>query len=535
MLRAPLRFAFRKLGPRYPRVLLALQLQAAHLVVLGGCALLLLEVEMSFEEFLRIVAVSQALALLDNVLSMRVIFRRVRPADAWLQGERTGETASAAFRALAGLPRDYLREHAITGLLVSTVPVAAFVTWEIDEGWIPAFPLVVAAAGVVLLYGMLVRFLAMELILRPVLEKVSADLPRDFAIGVGTIPLQRRLLLALPAINVISGVIVVAIADPGRGGLAAIGVGVIVAVAVAFTLSFELSLLLARSIAEPLHDLQAGAEAVAAGDLSVRVPVLGTDEAGHLAASFNTMVTGLRERAALHDAMAAFVDHQVTHRVMDQGGHEIAGEEVEVTILFLDIRGFTAFAERATATEVVARLNAFYELVVPLLVARGGHVNSFLGDGLLAVFGAPSRLDDHADRARHRRRPALAGGPAGAGRGGDQHRAGGGRDDRGRRAARVHRDRGRGEHRLAGRGRDAGDGRRHPRHRGDARAAHAGPRRVRPAPAGGPQGQARARRAVRPVEHRGRPARDSEQGHSDERGRSSVTHDGSRASSVLRP
>ncbi len=399
MLRAPLRFAFRKLGPRYPRVLLVLQLQAAHLVVLGGCALLLLEVEMSFGEFLRIVAVSQALALFDNVLSMRVISRRVSPADPWLRGERTGETASAAFRALAGLPRDYLREHAITGLLVSTAPVAAFVTWEIDEGWFPAFPLVVVAAGVVLLYGMLVRFLAMELILRPVLEQVSADLPRDFAIGVGTIPLQRRLLLALPAINVISGVIVVAIADPGRGGLAAIGVGVIVAVAVAFTLSFELSLLLARSIAEPLHDLRAGAEAVAAGDLSVRVPVLGTDEAGHLAASFNTMVTGLRERAALHDAMAAFVDHAVTHRVMDQGGHEIVGEEVEVTILFLDIRGFTAFAERATAAEVVARLNAFYEVVVPLLVARGGHVNSFLGDGLLAVFGAPSRLDDHADRA----------------------------------------------------------------------------------------------------------------------------------------
>ena len=61
----------------------------------------------------------------------------------------------------------------------------------------------------------------------------------------------------------------------------------------------------------------------------------------------------------------------------------LAGEEVEVTVLFLDIRGFTAFAERAGAREAVARLNEFYELVVPVVVAHGGHANKFVGDGLL--------------------------------------------------------------------------------------------------------------------------------------------------------
>ena len=67
--------------------------------------------------------------------------------------------------------------------------------------------------------------------------------------------------------------------------------------------------------------------------------------------------------------------------------------------MFADIRDFTSFAERSSAREVVSHLNDFYECVVPVLVKHGGHLNSLFGDGLLAVFGAPSRHPDHADRA----------------------------------------------------------------------------------------------------------------------------------------
>lgn len=70
-----------------------------------------------------------------------------------------------------------------------------------------------------------------------------------------------------------------------------------------------------------------------------------------------------------------------------------------VTILFVDIRGFTTFADRSTAREAVAYLNEFFDLVVPILTGHGGHANKLLGDGLLGVFGAPERLEDHADRA----------------------------------------------------------------------------------------------------------------------------------------
>jgi adenylate cyclase len=69
-----------------------------------------------------------------------------------------------------------------------------------------------------------------------------------------------------------------------------------------------------------------------------------------------------------------------------------------VTILVVDIRGFTTFADRATAREAVAYLNEFFGLVVPVLERHGGHANKLLGDGVLGVFGAPERIPDHADR-----------------------------------------------------------------------------------------------------------------------------------------
>jgi adenylate cyclase len=70
-----------------------------------------------------------------------------------------------------------------------------------------------------------------------------------------------------------------------------------------------------------------------------------------------------------------------------------------VTIVFVDIRGFTTFADRSTAREAVSFLNEFFSVVVPVLTGYGGHANKLLGDGILGVFGAPERFGDHADRA----------------------------------------------------------------------------------------------------------------------------------------
>jgi adenylate cyclase len=397
MLRALLRYLLDRLGERYPRVMLAAIFPLSFLVVLVGVWLLDLYVELSSAQFWRILAVTEAAIAIEIGAALWVAFRLVRPADPWLRGERTPETAIAAWRALAGLPLDLIRYARGLPILLNVVPIAVYLALEIGGPFVPAVLVLAAGVGVVVAYSMFLRFFAVELALRPLVERVSCDIPDGTDLGRATVPLRWRLLVGLPVINVITGVAVVGLATDSPS-LRTLGVGVLVALGVAFTISLELSLLLLRSIVGPIDDLQSGTERVAAGDFSVRVPVVGSDETGRLAGSFNQMVAGLQERARLREAFGAFVDPVLAERVLREGT-QLEGEEAEVTVVFVDIRDFTAFAERAGAREVVAELNRFYDYVVPLLVHHGGHANKFVGDGLLGVFGAPDRLPDHADRA----------------------------------------------------------------------------------------------------------------------------------------
>src|SRR5205814_2897935 len=100
----------------------------------------------------------------------------------------------------------------------------------------------------------------------------------------------------------------------------------------------------------------------------------------------------------LRAAFGSYVSPDVAERVMSEG-ELLEGEDVEVTILFVDIRDFTPFAARSTARETVTYLNDFFGLVVPILERHRGQPNKFIGDGVMGVFGAPERLPDHASRA----------------------------------------------------------------------------------------------------------------------------------------
>jgi class 3 adenylate cyclase len=229
------------------------------------------------------------------------------------------------------------------------------------------------------------------------LEDVAQTLPPDFAIDAPGLSLRWRLLAAAPIINVLTGIVVAGLSNHSHR-LSDLGTSVLLAVAVSFTISLELIILVSRSVADTVQGLLTATQQVASGDLDARVPVVATDETGALAQSFNNMVEGLEERRALVSAFGAYVDPDLAERVLREGP-DFAGEEIEVTVLFLDIRNFTAFAEHSRPREVVAFLNGFWETVVPVLLRHGGHANKFIGDGLLGVFGAPEPRADHADRA----------------------------------------------------------------------------------------------------------------------------------------
>ncbi len=170
----------------------------------------------------------------------------------------------------------------------------------------------------------------------------------------------------------------------------------------ALTLGFALPLTVATTFApslRPIRDLAEGTKRVGVGDYRQRLPVVQDDDLGALAASFNRMQAGLAERQRLQTAFGTYVDPALAARLLQQGDDVFTGERREVTVMFVDIRDFTPFAEANTAEDTVSRLNALFEIVVPAVVNAGGHVNKFLGDGALAVFGAPNDLADDANAA----------------------------------------------------------------------------------------------------------------------------------------
>jgi adenylate cyclase len=176
----------------------------------------------------------------------------------------------------------------------------------------------------------------------------------------------------------------------------------VVLVAFALTLALAAPVTVGAGFApslRPIHDLAEATARVAAGDYSRRLPVVQDDDLGALSASFNRMQAGLAERQRLQAAFGTYVDPTLAARLLEQGDDVFTGERREVTVMFVDVRDFTPFAETNTAEETVSRLNALFEIVVPAVVDAGGHVNKFLGDGALAVFGAPNDLADHADAA----------------------------------------------------------------------------------------------------------------------------------------
>src|SRR4051794_37816544 len=395
--RHPLRMLYGLLGRRYPHVVLFAQFQLSYFVVLGGVGLLRVYQPMSSEHLWLIAWVALGLVAIENLAAVGIAFKLVRPAVAWLRGRRDPASTVAAWRALTGLPRDFFSYRRSWAVLATLLPISIFIVVLLGLPWYSLGPLM-AGCAVVLLYSATGRFFGMELVMRPVLADVSRELPDGVDLGRPPIPLRWKLLAGLPVINIITGVLAAGLSTTGEEGIDALGLDVLVAVIVAFTISLELTLLLSRSVVEPIDDLRRATARVIEGDLGARVPVVSNDETGALAVSFNQMVHGLEEREKLREALGSYVDPGLAERILSDDA-TLAGDEVEVTVLFLDIRDFTAWAERTPAREVVATLNEFYDHIVPVLVRHGGHANKFIGDGPLGVFGAPDRRPDHADRA----------------------------------------------------------------------------------------------------------------------------------------
>ena len=135
--------------------------------------------------------------------------------------------------------------------------------------------------------------------------------------------------------------------------------------------------------------------ALAAGTLGV-LAVLGVKEA--------------LERQRVRDVFARFVPERVVDQVLEQTGDDLrlGGERRETTVLFSDLRGFTSFSEGKSPDEVIEILNEYLTEMSDAILDHGGTLISYMGDGIMAVFGAPLDQPDHRDRAMAAAREMLA-------------------------------------------------------------------------------------------------------------------------------
>jgi adenylate cyclase len=154
----------------------------------------------------------------------------------------------------------------------------------------------------------------------------------------------------------------------------------------------------AGEIAGRIEEVIDAQSQVAAGNLDTSVPVTNIGEVGRLQYGFNTMVAGLRERRRLEDLLGRHVGLDPSVAALGREPR-LGGESREITALFVDLGGFTAFTERHTPEEVVAELNTFFGVVIDAVHRAGGWVNTFEGDAALCIFGALHDQPDHASRA----------------------------------------------------------------------------------------------------------------------------------------
>jgi class 3 adenylate cyclase len=150
----------------------------------------------------------------------------------------------------------------------------------------------------------------------------------------------------------------------------------------------------------PLRRLRGGVERLRDGDLAVRVPPTSSDEVGELTRAFNEMGDSLLQKQRIQNAFGRYVNDYVLNQLLeDPDGEALAGVEREVTILFADVRGFTHLSEGLKARAVVALLKEVFQLASDRILERGGTIDKFIGDSVMAYFGAPAHQPDHVLRA----------------------------------------------------------------------------------------------------------------------------------------
>ena len=150
---------------------------------------------------------------------------------------------------------------------------------------------------------------------------------------------------------------------------------------------------------KPVNNLIRRMKKLAGGDFSVKSKIYFSDEIAQLKDGFNVMVDQLREREELRTTFGKYVSIEVARQLLESGALDLGGEEIEATVMFCDIRNFTALTERIGPQHVVELLNNYFARITLPITENHGVINKFLGDAVMAIYTPALGSKNHADDA----------------------------------------------------------------------------------------------------------------------------------------
>lgn len=176
---------------------------------------------------------------------------------------------------------------------------------------------------------------------------------------------------------------------------------VIHASGLAFSLSIFLVFVFSFSLSSPIEKLSDFTRRVAQGNFDLRASqnVRSRDEVGELARAFDEMTAGLKERDKIKTMFNKFHGSSITENLLRESRVNLGGTNRLVTVFFSDIRDFTHISEKHTPEQVVKMLNEYFETMVEIINRHGGIVDKFIGDAIMAVWGAPKSSPTDAQAA----------------------------------------------------------------------------------------------------------------------------------------
>lgn len=157
---------------------------------------------------------------------------------------------------------------------------------------------------------------------------------------------------------------------------------------------------LAGMMVRPLTALVKGVRAIGEGHLEQHIDLKRNDELGVLTDAFNDMAVSLRDKEFIKSTFERYMSKPLAKQILEQRDElRLGGEVREVTVLFSDIRRFTALAEKLPPEQVVEILNDYFTRMISVVTRHEGMVDKLIGDSVMALFGAPISLGDDPLRA----------------------------------------------------------------------------------------------------------------------------------------